>query len=139
MTRRAGPQGRLRLSWLWVSLAYYLGVISVLSHLPGPVIAELEFDVWDKAAHFIVYFPIGIGLWLLVRGESRLSRPAATIVLALGCGALLGALDELHQGFVPGRFCSSSDVVADMLGVIFGALSARQLGNLVSRWRSKTT
>jgi VanZ family protein len=122
-----------------VSLAYYLGVITVLSHLPGPVIADLEFDVWDKAAHFLVYFPIGIGLWLFVRGEPRLSRPSATIALALLCGALLGALDELHQSFVPGRFCSFSDVVADILGVTFGALSARQLGILVSRWRSETT
>jgi VanZ family protein len=115
---------------------YFFGVIGGLSHIPGPALAELGFDIWDKASHFAVYLPIGVSLWLLVRDVPRLSRPLAMLGLSLGCGALLGALDELHQSFVPGRFCAVSDVVADLLGVGAGAMAARGVGLLVNQWRS---
>ncbi|MCU0661763.1 MAG: VanZ family protein [Myxococcota bacterium] len=136
MSADPAQSGRLRRGWFWAILTYYVVVLGGLSHIPGPAIAELGFDVWDKAAHFALYLPIGVSLWLLVREVPRLSRPMATLGVGLCCGTLLGALDELHQNFVPGRFCTVSDVVADVLGVCVGALSAYGIGSLVNQWRS---
>ena len=43
-----------------------------------------------------------------------------TLAVALAGLVLLGLLDELHQAFVPGRFCSSRDLLFDTLGSISG-------------------
>lgn len=46
------------------------------------------------------------------------------LLLAAVALSLFGAVDEWHQGFVPGRFPSSADWIADTLGVVAGLLTA---------------
>ena len=46
----------------------------------------------------------------------------------MGLGILYGVTDELHQVFVPGRFCDFFDGLADALGVLAGHA-------LYFRWR----
>ena len=67
-----------------------------------------------KGAHMAVYFVLTACLALALRG--LLSSPRRQAVCVLGLCAVLAALDELHQYFVPGRSCQLRDVVIDTLG-----------------------
>ncbi|MDJ0762546.1 MAG: VanZ family protein [Myxococcota bacterium] len=111
-------------SRLFAAVAIYYGAISLLSHMSGPALEDLGFSVWDKAAHVVAYIPIGL---LIVLGLARLKRGMGLgQMLCLGLFAVLtlGVLDELHQYFVPGRFSSLGDVIADGIGGIIGMLAA---------------
>lgn len=67
-----------------------------------------------KAAHMGVYFILTAllfyGLWRLGAG------PRPRLAAAVGLCALLAALDEFHQLFVPGRDGKLSDVLIDLGG-----------------------
>lgn len=43
-------------------------------------------------------------------------------LLALACGSLYGVTDEIHQMFVPGRYCDPADWAVDTAGTALGAL-----------------
>lgn len=67
-----------------------------------------------KAAHMAVYFVLTALLLLALRGIFVSARRQAA--WAIGLCAVLAALDEVHQYFVPGRSCQLRDVVIDTLG-----------------------
>lgn len=73
-----------------------------------------------KTAHFSEYAVLGFleyglaVLWL----KKRAGRIALTVVILF----LSGALDELHQLFVPGRYASFWDVLLDTAGGCAGML-----------------
>jgi VanZ family protein len=67
-------------------------------HLPDIGVSHL-----DKVAHFIAYavLALAISLW---PGEKRWkARPLGTALLIVLLASLYGAVDEVHQSFVPGR------------------------------------
>ena len=115
----------MRVVRLWgppVLLAATIYVLSSLSQVPGG-----EY-VYDKLGHLAVFGVLG---YLTLRathgGSGPLSPlPAATAVLLV---VAWGALDEFHQSFVPGRYPSVADVVADALGA--------GLAVLVWAWRGR--
>jgi VanZ family protein len=95
--------------------------LSVISHLSNPPIPELmHFRFADKLMHFGAYFVVG-ALALVGSARRRLSLGRAAVVEAVLIATLHGALDELHQGFVPGRDASFGDLAADFLGASLGA------------------
>lgn len=102
--------GRARLglvaALLWAALLFWqsssTGAGSFLDFLPAGS---------DKVAHFAAYAVLG-ALITLATGT-----PLAGWVLA----TLYGISDEIHQAFVPGRFPSLGDLVADALGAALGA------------------
>lgn len=106
--------GVKRVCFLGAVIVYFFCVISVISHIPGHQIAKLQWNVWDKAAHFAIYFPLGI---LLGLGLKKMSK---WVVLGIFSVFLFGLLDEYHQSFIPGRFSSLGDVVADFAGGVAG-------------------
>ena len=86
-----------------------------------------EIPFFDKILHF-GYFGIGGALLAFIslafRGE--LGKPLFFIFLALGMS--VGALDEWHQSWVPGRTGSDlGDFIADSVGTLIGLLSAQQV------------
>lgn len=100
-------------SILWAAFLLFLGSIS---HLPEPA-WRLPIPL-DKVAHFTFYGTLGA---LVVWGWRRAGR-RPRLGLLLGLTMLVGALDELHQGFVPGRDPSVGDWIADSLGILMAAL-----------------
>ncbi len=99
----------------------YYALISVVSHIPGDSLAQLDCRVWDKAIHFAEYMPLGL---LAAIGISRQSiRLGRTTILFVGILLVFGfgILDEYHQSFVLYRFSTWSDVAADTLGGSVGA------------------
>jgi VanZ family protein len=56
-----------------------------------------------------------------------------SLVIVVASVSLLGAVDEWHQSFIPGRSMSFFDWCADTLGALSGALVARRIPFLTPR------
>lgn len=67
-----------------------------------------------KAAHMFLYFVLAGLLLFALHGLFR--KYALKVVGAFGLCAILAALDELHQYFVPGRSCELRDMAVDLTG-----------------------
>ena len=102
-------RGRLYLAMLagWVAL------ILTLTSIPDPVFGP-SFPGADKLAHFGFYGVMGF-LFVLWRREIGTGASAA-IVWAAIFAALLGAVDEFHQQWIPGRSMELLDWVTDFAG-----------------------
>ncbi len=87
----------------------------------------------DKAVHAVVFGLLALWIWLPSR-----AAPAARGAWAVGLATGWGALDEVHQAFVPGRSSDGWDLLADGLGaVILVAIASVVRGwYLASRRRS---
>ena len=80
----------------------------------------------DKVLHALSYALLGI---LTAQAALIGRRGVGTLALVIAGIALFGALDELHQAWIPGRFPSMADWWADAIG---GAA-----GSVIS-WTSRT-
>ncbi len=85
----------------------YCGVIFFLS--AQSTLSLPQFFSWqDKIEHAVTYFVLGI--------LARKAVPFASFWMILLFVFLYGLSDEIHQYFVPGRFCDILDFVADASG-----------------------
>ncbi len=102
-------RGRLYLAMLagWVALTL------TLTSIPNPEFGP-SFPGADKIAHFGFYGVAGFlfALWRRETGKGA----AGTVVWAAIFAALLGAADEFHQQWIPGRSMEFFDWVADFAG-----------------------
>ena len=82
-----------------------------------PVAVNLISHPWDKLLHAGVFVLLActIGLASDLRGRQK---PVVAFFGAL----LVGALDEWHQMYLPGREAAWSDFIADVIGSIFGTV-----------------
>ncbi len=117
----------------YAPLVAALATLSLISHLSNPPIPELmHFRFADKLMHFGAYSVVG-ALALVGSARRRLSLGRAALMEAVLVATVHGALDEVHQGFVPGRDASFGDLAADFLGACVGAwLCARFLSRYIS-------
>lgn len=104
------------IAWvLWVI------VLCVLSSLPQNKVHLPPFSNSDKVAHFF-YFAAGAGLFAAFLRV--LGSPAwQTFIFTLLAMAFVGAADEFHQLYTPGR--SGADIgdwTADVSGAFLGIL-----------------
>jgi VanZ family protein len=72
----------------------------------------------DKLVHVTMYAVLA---WLSARALATPSTRGALVIFA--SVAAFGALDELHQRFIPGRSTDASDIVADIVGGAVGVLA----------------
>jgi VanZ family protein len=101
----------------WGPAATWAAVLFLLSELRGvPRVPGLASN--DKLVHFALYAVLGM---LLAWGK-RASPVRVPHWLAVAFGLTYGAVDELHQRFVPFRMPSAADWVADAVGVFTGYL-----------------
>lgn len=98
---------------LWASLTF------VLTSLPNADL-PVRFRFSDKAAHLGFYAVMGLlcGLWRRASGVPT----GRAILQALLFIALFGAVDEVHQHFIPGRSMELADWFADLVGGGGGSL-----------------
>lgn len=102
-------RGRLYLFMLTGWVAFTL----TLTSIPNPQFGRL-FPGADKVAHFCFYGIVGF-LFVLWRRESGQGAAAAVLSAAI-FAALLGAVDEFHQQWIPGRSMELLDWAADFAG-----------------------
>ena len=112
----------MRSRWRWLAPALAAAAILVGTSIPR---LPMPGGSWDKAWHFGGYALLGLALGWSVGGPwRRLARAAVGI-------ALFGALDELHQSWIPGRSTDPADWLADSAGgatglALIAALTRRQ-------------
>jgi VanZ family protein len=117
--------------WLFTLLIWF-GVLWILSSFDRPGIDRPSGDQFDKVEHFGYFF----GGAILLTAYFFFKNPGAptwriiipsVIVIMAG----VGALDEFHQSFVPGR--SGNDLfdwLADVAGGAAGAFTFKS----IHRW-----
>jgi len=107
---------------LWVGLTFVFTSIPNLE-VPGGI------PFWDKGAHFVFYGVTGF-LCALWRRESGFPAKRAVLYAVLFVLAV-GAVDEIHQHWIPGRSMELLDWMADTLGGGIGAIFSVLLPHLL--------
>ena len=116
-------------------MAAYAAALIYYSGRPGsPAIFEY---VWDKALHAGAYAGLAI---LVIRAlHGGLGRFRAGLALGAALAAtVFGALEEVHQRFVPGRDSSLGDVGADAVGALLAVALAYLIHRAAARYRTVT-
>ena len=99
-----------------IPLMVIMATIFILSHQPGETLRLPSLPGIDKVAHVFVYGVLAASALYafppyLPQCGLR-TRAAAIVVFCV----LFGLGDEYHQSFIPGRWASGWDLLADTLG-----------------------
>ena len=88
-----------------------------------------------KLAHFSEYMCVGILVYLI--WSPWIKRGKGLYFLVVGWVFVSGACDEIHQLFVPGRWCSFWDVCLDTCGGAFGLLLCVSVRRIAGRKKER--
>ena len=103
----------MRTAAMLLALGIMLSLFILGAH---PIAVNLIPSPWDKLVHGCVFalLTCGVGLASGLQDRRRL-------VVGLAAALLVGALDEWHQAYLPGRQATWNDLIADVAGSIIGA------------------
>jgi VanZ family protein len=99
----------------------YMLLIWALSSFP----IQLDFSrgpLRDKGVHFVEYGTLSVLLTHALRTTVPQRNALLTWAFAVLITTVWGAIDEIHQAYVPGRFSDVGDLIADGCGAATGAL-----------------
>lgn len=120
---------RNKLFFIYLPLCVYWVTLFILTTIPIESVPRF-FDAQDKIEHLIAYFLLA---WLLAftlhfqRKNKFLSKNYTYITIIFI--VFYAAIDEIHQIFIPGRYCDLIDWIADFIGGIFGVLFVKWIIN----------
>ena len=101
----------------------YVGLIITLSSLNQRLVSNYSWGVEDFILHTLEYHFYGVRLiWAVLREKSWLELKSS-YRLAVSIGAISAIGDEIYQSFVPSRYSTMEDVVADIFGVILSIIT----------------
>ena len=109
-------------------LAVWVALTFTLTSIPDPEFGP-SFPGADKVVHFGFYGVMGF-LFVLWRREIGTGASAA-IVWAAIFAALLGAVDEFHQQWIPGRSMELLDWVTDFAGGTAGGFCSAVAASMI--------
>ena len=110
------------MNYLKIQFFLYIFLILIGSSIPGKSVPTVFAFAWDKLLHVIEYFILGI---LGYRAYEN-SYKYITIIIPI-FGIVFGCIDEIWQSFIPGRYPSYYDVIADGIGVILGVVTIHMI------------
>ena len=105
----------------------YMLLITLLSHVPQEDLPKSDLDSIDYPFHFAGYSILGFLLFRSITSDELLTFHPFYGTLLIGISFAI--LDEFHQSFVPGRHMSSTDVLFDSLGIVFGMFASYKIRN----------
>ena len=105
----------------------YMLLITLLSHVPQEDLPKSDLDGIDYHFHFAEYSILGFLLFRSITSDELLTFHPFYGSLLIGISFAI--LDEFHQSFVPGRHMSSTDVLFDSLGIVFGMFASYKIRN----------
>jgi len=109
-----------RVTFLYIPLFFYWIVLFIATTIPAPALPDI-LDFSDKIKHFIAYLGFAFLLSLSLHFQEKYKKfTRYFFIYAMIVVALYGAIDEIHQIFVPNRMCEFWDWVADVLGGLVG-------------------
>lgn len=100
-------------------------VNNAICAIVGPV-----HDPVSPLGHFLEYLVLGGLLAHALANHTNLARSVGLALLLSSCYAVT---DELHQIFVPGRYCDPADWMVDTVAALIGAALVAGLAGLASR------
>lgn len=100
--------------------------IYLFSSIPSTSIPSSGLDL-SIVYHFTIFFLFGLFLLITIKGEKETERHHVFLVLVISI--LYAALDEIHQGFTPGRSVSLFDFFIDSLGIICSIVFYEKIRN----------
>jgi VanZ family protein len=108
-----GAWGRVAPALVWTAL------ILTVNSIPGDRYPEVRFRFADKWVHAALYLPVGFlyARALMRSNHCSVAKPAA---IATAAGVIVGAVDELHQRWIPRRTSSMDDWIVDAVAVACG-------------------
>ena len=113
---------KYRLKYFAPSVLYVI-LILFLSSLNQRFVTNHTWGIEDFILHTTEYHFFGVTLiWAILR-DKPIGELKASYRLAVGLGAISAIADEFYQYFVPTRFASIDDVVADVFGVILSIIT----------------
>jgi len=115
----------------------YVILIIFLSSLNQRIVSDYSWDIEDFILHGTEYHFYGVTLiWAILR-DKPLYELKYSYRLAVGIGALSAICDEGYQYFIPSRYASLDDVVADVFGLILSVITFSMLMKIkkVERFR----
>ncbi|MCP4670340.1 MAG: hypothetical protein GY857_03430 [Desulfobacula sp.] len=86
------------------------------------IISQPLFPHDDKVMHFTVYALLAFLVARAVKKEKLLWSPLKIKIITILFAAGFGLSDEVHQAFVPERYASAWDFLADGAGSLTGCL-----------------
>lgn len=97
---------------------------------------KLDFNTFNdflftpvrKIAHFSEYALLGVLAYINIKDYINKKPYIVSIIFSL----LYAVSDEIHQIFVPGRYCALLDMVIDTCGATFGILIIHLI---LTRWK----
>jgi uncharacterized protein YfiM (DUF2279 family) len=112
----------------WTPPILWVALILVGTSWPKLKLGPDELAL-DKLAHFTAYAVLA-ALALRATLTPRRVATAAAVLAGIAC---IGAVDEWHQTFIPGRSMSAADWIADVSGALVGIAVVRLVPFLTPR------
>lgn len=126
------PPSPLRSARTWAVLTVILAGAGLYTLGAQPFAAGLFPAPWDKLAHVVTFALIGSATGV-ASGARGWRRTACCIAGAVA----IGVLDELHQAYLPERIASWSDLAADAMGGLLGAVLLTAAQGAICRWTAR--
>lgn len=110
------------LFYVYLPLCVYWILLFILTTIPPDKIPQV-FSYQDKIEHFIAYLILSFLLMLSLHFQKKnemVSRKSFlfTIIFLIA----YATIDEVHQIYIPGRYCDITDWLADVTGGIIGII-----------------
>jgi len=105
--------------FLWALPLAYMMLIWTLSSFPADefvALPDLSLDrIIKESLHLVEFGILYLLFTLALYGNGQLTKKTSLLFAIIAC--LYGALDEIHQSFVPYRSATWIDLVKDVIGV----------------------
>lgn len=101
----------------------YVLLIILLSSLNQRIVSDFTWGINDFILHAVEYHFFGVTLIWAVLREKPWQELKASYRLAVSIGALFAIADEFYQSFIPSRYSTVEDVVADVFGIILSIIT----------------
>jgi VanZ family protein len=116
---KSGADARIAAFFSGTMLFCWATAMLAVSSMPGNNLPPVGLWQFDKIAHFTEYFILAILLFRYLRINWHFPAPRIYF-WCVAFTALFGALDEIHQMFIPLRYCTWQDFAADSAGALAG-------------------
>lgn len=109
-------------------------IIAILSLTSGSQLPEVNISYIDKIAHVFIYFVLVIAsIWAILKKNQGISIPFTTLFIIFTSSCIYGILIEVLQiTITTGRNFEIPDIIANIIGCLFGVFLYKPIQNLSS-------
>lgn len=117
---------------VYIPLIIYWLILFILTSLPSGM--AITTDVSDKINHFGAYGLLSVFLYTALHFQNKyITMKKYPAIFTVLIASFYGALDEIHQIYVPGRSAELLDWLADILGSITAVIITKYLLEYLKR------